>query len=64
MTVLQNVMMPMDFCDVHKRGERRDKALALLERFDVANQAEKTPDLLSPITAGETCGLELRRAPP
>jgi putative ABC transport system ATP-binding protein len=47
LTVVENVMMPMDFCDVHERGERRDKAMALLERFDVADQADKTPDLLS-----------------
>jgi len=47
MTVLENVMMPMDFCNVHKPGQRRAKAMALLERFDVADQAHKTPDLLS-----------------
>ena len=47
LTVLENVMMPMDFCNVHKPGERADKAMALLERFDVASQAHKTPDLLS-----------------
>jgi putative ABC transport system ATP-binding protein len=47
LTVVENVMMPMDFCDVHKPDERRDKAMALLERFDVADQADKTPDLLS-----------------
>jgi putative ABC transport system ATP-binding protein len=47
LTVLENVMMPMDLCNVHKPGERRDKAMALLERFDVADQAHKTPDLLS-----------------
>ena len=47
LTVVENVMMPMDFCNVHKPDERRDKAMALLERFDVVDQAEKTPDLLS-----------------
>jgi putative ABC transport system ATP-binding protein len=47
MTVLENVVAPMDFCNVHKQSERKEKALALLERFDVADQAEKTPDLLS-----------------
>jgi putative ABC transport system ATP-binding protein len=47
LTVLENVMMPMDFCDVHPRDERADRAMALLERFDVADQAHKTPDLLS-----------------
>ncbi len=47
LTVIENIMMPMDFCNVHKPGERRDKAMALLERFDVADQADKTPDMLS-----------------
>ncbi len=47
MTVLENVMMPMDFCNVHPPNQRRDKAMALLERFDVVDQAHKTPDLLS-----------------
>lgn len=47
LTVLENVVMPMDFCNVHRPGQRRNKALELLERFDVANQAHKTPDLLS-----------------
>ena len=46
-TVLQNVMMPMDFCNVYKPRERREKAMQLLERFDVAEQAHKTPDMLS-----------------
>ncbi len=47
LTIIENVIMPMDFCDVHKSSERRDKAMALLERFDVADQADKTPDMLS-----------------
>ena len=47
LTVLENVVMPMDFARVHARRDRREKAMALLERFDVADQAEKTPDLLS-----------------
>jgi putative ABC transport system ATP-binding protein len=47
LTVLENVMAPMDFCGVHERRERPAKAMALLERFDVADQAHKTPDLLS-----------------
>jgi putative ABC transport system ATP-binding protein len=47
LTVLENVMVPMDFCNVHEPNERRDKAMALLKRFDVSSQAYKTPDLLS-----------------
>ena len=47
LTVLENVVMPMDFCNVHRREERRDRAMALLKRFGVLDQAHKTPDLLS-----------------
>jgi putative ABC transport system ATP-binding protein len=47
LTVLENVIMPMDFCNVHPPDERKGRAMALLERFDVADQAHKTPDLLS-----------------
>jgi len=47
LTVLENVIMPMDFCNVHAPKQRRDKAMSLLERFDVADQAHKTPDMLS-----------------
>ena len=47
LTVLENVVMPMDFARVHSRRDRREKAMSLLERFDVADQASKTPDLLS-----------------
>ena len=46
-SVLQNVMMPMDLCHVFKPRERADKAMSLLEQFDVADQAHKTPDMLS-----------------
>ena len=46
-SVLQNVMMPMDFCNIYKPRQRRERAMALLERFDVADQAHKTPDMLS-----------------
>ncbi len=47
LTVVQNVIAPMDFCNVHKPSERKDKAMALLERFGIADQANKTPDMLS-----------------
>jgi len=47
LTVLENVMVPMDFCNVHPPQERADRAMALLERFDVTDQADKMPDMLS-----------------
>lgn len=47
LTVAENVIMPMDFCGVHKPSERRKIALELLDRFDIVEQADKTPDMLS-----------------
>ena len=47
LTVVENVMAPMDFANVWKPSERRDRALALLDRFGILDQANKTPDMLS-----------------
>jgi ABC-type lipoprotein export system ATPase subunit len=47
LTVVENVMAPMDFANVWKPNERREIALKLLDRFDIADQADKTPDMLS-----------------
>jgi putative ABC transport system ATP-binding protein len=47
LTVAENVMLPMDFCDLGTARERRDRAAALLERMDMAEQADKLPAALS-----------------
>lgn len=47
LTVVENVMAPMDFANVWKPGERRQRAMELLDRFGIADQANKTPDMLS-----------------
>ncbi len=47
LTVIENVMMPMDFCNVYPPRERRQRALALLEQVGVADQADKFPAKLS-----------------
>jgi len=47
LTTLENVMLPMDFCNVYKRRERKDQAMALLEMVDIADQAHKLPSALS-----------------
>jgi putative ABC transport system ATP-binding protein len=47
LTTLENVVLPMDFCNVYKRRERRERAMALLERVDIADQAHKLPNTLS-----------------
>jgi putative ABC transport system ATP-binding protein len=47
LTAAENVMLPMDFCGTWKSGERRARALTLLERLGVADQADKFPSKLS-----------------
>jgi len=47
LTALENVMLPMDFCDVHPVSERPQRALELLEMVGVGNQADKLPAKLS-----------------
>lgn len=47
LTVLENVMLPMDFCDMYPQSERPQRALRLLELVDVQEQADKLPANLS-----------------
>lgn len=47
LTVLENVMLPMDFCSYLPSRERKGRALQLLERFGIADQARKLPAHLS-----------------
>jgi putative ABC transport system ATP-binding protein len=47
LTVLENVMLPMDFCNVHRRRERKERAMHLLEQVGIADQAHKLPSALS-----------------
>jgi putative ABC transport system ATP-binding protein len=44
LTILENVRLPMDFCDIYTRQERNDRALALLERVGIAEHAYKLPN--------------------
>jgi len=47
LTVVENVMLPMDFAKKVPVGERRDRAQRLLERVGVGDQADKLPATLS-----------------
>lgn len=47
LTVIENIMLPMDFCGVHKVDERPEVAMRLLEQVDLADQAYKLPSALS-----------------
>jgi len=47
LTILENVMLPMDFCKVYRRRERKEHALHLLEQVGIAGHAHKLPSGLS-----------------
>jgi putative ABC transport system ATP-binding protein len=47
LTVLENVMLPMDFCETYRRRERKRRAMHLLEQVGIAAQAHKLPSALS-----------------
>jgi putative ABC transport system ATP-binding protein len=47
LTILENVMLPMDFCKVYRRRERKNKAMYLLEQVGIAEHAHKLPSALS-----------------
>jgi putative ABC transport system ATP-binding protein len=47
LTVLENIMLPMDFCHMYSFRERRERAMHLLEQVEVADQTHKLPSALS-----------------
>jgi putative ABC transport system ATP-binding protein len=47
LTVAENVMLPMDFCSTVPARQRRARALELLDRVGVVEQADKLPSGLS-----------------
>ena len=47
LTVAENIVLPMDFCNSFPARERRDRAISLLEKVDIAEQADKLPSDLS-----------------
>jgi putative ABC transport system ATP-binding protein len=47
LTAVENVLLPMDFCDTWPAPERHARALSLLDRLGVGDQAGKLPATLS-----------------
>jgi len=47
LNVAENVMLPMDFCNSYPRKDRKARALELLDRVNIKEQAEKFPSELS-----------------
>lgn len=59
LSVVENVMLPMDFCSAFPAGERKARAMSLLEQVGVARHADKLPAALS---GGERQRVAIARA--
>lgn len=47
LTVAENIVLPMDFCNTFPARERHPRAILLLEKVGIAEQADKLPSDLS-----------------
>lgn len=59
LTALENIMLPMDFCNVYADSERERRAQYLLELVGITEQANKLPAALS---GGEQQRVAIARA--
>jgi putative ABC transport system ATP-binding protein len=59
LTAIENIMLPMDFCNVYPDNERERRAKHLLGLVGIAGQAEKLPAALS---GGEQQRVAIARA--
>ena len=47
LTVLENILLPMDFCNMFSMRERKERAMHLLDQVEMVDQAGKLPTALS-----------------
>jgi putative ABC transport system ATP-binding protein len=47
LSLIENIMIPMDFCNTYPLRERRERAMHLLELVDIAENADKLPSEIS-----------------
>ncbi len=47
LTVVENIMLPMDFCNMYTRRERYERAMQLLELVHLTDHAHKLPTAIS-----------------
>ena len=59
LTIVENMILPMDFCNSFPRKERKERAMHLLEEVAIADQANKFPAALS---GGEQQRVAIARA--
>jgi len=59
LTVIENIMLPMDFCNFLSFSKRKERALALLQKVGMEKHSNKLPDTLS---GGEQQRVAIARA--
>lgn len=59
LTAIENVMLPMDFCDMYSMSERYERAMHLLDQVEMVEHAHKLPSALS---GGEQQRVAIARA--
>lgn len=59
LSLIENVMLPMDFCNMFSTRERHERAMRLLEQVDMAEQANKLP---SAVSGGQAQRVAIARA--
>jgi ABC-type antimicrobial peptide transport system, ATPase component len=59
LSLLENVMLPMDFCGMYSRKERERRAWELLEQVQMADHAHKMP---SSVSGGQQQRVAIARA--
>ena len=59
LSCIENVMLPMDFCNMYKASEREARALHLLEQVDMVEHAYKLP---SEVSGGQQQRVAIARA--
>ena len=59
LTAIENVMLPMDFCNMYTFGEREKRGMELLEQVEMGQHAHKLPSALS---GGEQQRVAIARA--
>lgn len=47
LTIIENIMLPMDFCNMYTTKERYERAMHLLSQVDMEEQAHKLPSAVS-----------------
>jgi putative ABC transport system ATP-binding protein len=59
LTAVENVMLPMDYCEMYAPGERPERAMYLLEQVGMADYAHELPSALS---GGQQQSIAIARA--